>query len=178
MLVRQYGILSPGVRGDMDARCIRPSFSKKHIPAVGCTVMSNFRRSISSSNASLYGHGDMYIVAVSWGPMRYCDTSSDASSFPVSFVGGVGFFNAVDTVAAWAVMLYRSNSCSGSGCIVAWEGGDHLSLLTQAGVRGGQETAWCGMVVGGASTVGWSSKLSWAVIPKSYSSCAAGGRLC
>ena len=109
--------------------------------------------------------------------MRYCVTSSDASSLPVSFVGGVGFFDVVDTVAAWAAMLCPSNSCSGSGCIVAWGGGDHLSLLTQAGGCGGQEIAWVGLGVGCASTAGWLlSMLSGAVIPRSYSSCAAGGR--
>ncbi len=95
----------------------------KHNPAVRCLARSNFLRSISSSNASKYGHGDMYRGVMSFLLMRYSETSSKVRVALVEAAvhdNVVGVF--VETMAAAAVIgrggrIGSADSRSGIGAV-------------------------------------------------------------
>ena len=70
----QRAIRAAGVLASIEARRRQPFFSSRCIPAVRWVERSHLRRSISCSKACPKGSGDIYIVAMSWGPMRYSVT--------------------------------------------------------------------------------------------------------
>ncbi len=74
---RQWDSLALGVLEAIPMRNSQPSMCARQRPAVLCLARSNFRRSISSSNASKDGFGDIYIGAISFFVVRNSDTRSD-----------------------------------------------------------------------------------------------------
>ena len=172
---RHRGIRAPGVPGDIQPKNRRLSEWARQRPAVRCFVMSNLRRSMTSSNASKYGSGDMYTVAMSGFPMRYSATISDGDVALALDMTPVGIEDSCDARrrAAAAVMGRRVSRVSrnGNGAVMHNGGSGNLSVAGLQKVIGGQGAC----DVSGRSTGSSSESASR---PRSYRSCAAGGRLC